>query len=139
MNNQLDYIIEECSVHHDSRGALIQFISDESLNKSDLTFGQVYLITFDGTGVIRGNHYHNRSGEVFCVIQGSVEIRLENIDTKSRFQKIFEANENGFFKITIGPRIAHTLISISKNPIVISLSTERYKPSDEDKTPYILT
>ena len=32
-------------------------------------------------GIVRGNHYHTRKKEIFCVIEGEAKIRQRNIKT----------------------------------------------------------
>lgn len=43
-------------------------------------FGQVSYSTTK-PGITRGNHYHTRKKEIFCVIEGEAKIRQRNIKT----------------------------------------------------------
>jgi len=43
-------------------------------------FGQVSYSTTK-SGIVRGNHYHTRKKEIFCVIEGEAKIRQRNIKT----------------------------------------------------------
>ena len=52
-----------------------------------LGFGQVSYSTTK-PGVIRGNHYHTRKKEIFCVIEGEAKIRQRNRDTNEIEEKI---------------------------------------------------
>jgi dTDP-4-dehydrorhamnose 3,5-epimerase-like enzyme len=124
---------EECRAYHDERGDIIQFITASFLEENKLLFGQIYLLTFDRAGVVRGNHYHNRSSEVFCLISGSVEIFCESIDTGERIQKVLTIEQNSFYKIFIGPRITHAIRSLSDFSVMVSFSSEEYQNSDADK------
>jgi dTDP-4-dehydrorhamnose 3,5-epimerase-like enzyme len=130
--------IEKCPAYHDERGDLIQFVTQQFLQKQSLPFGQVYLLTFNGKNVIRGNHYHNHSSEIFCVISGSVEMIFEEVVSKERRQKNFTADKNEFFRISIGKKIAHSIKSISDFAVMVSFSSTEFDLKEEDKIPYRL-
>jgi dTDP-4-dehydrorhamnose 3,5-epimerase-like enzyme len=129
---------EKCDAYHDERGDLIQFVTDSFLKEKALPFGQIYLLTFDKKGVIRGNHYHNHSSEVFCLISGSVEIVCEHVESKDRMQRILEIEDNKFYKIFIGHKIAHAIRSLTDFAVMVSFSSEEYRASDDDKIAYKL-
>lgn len=50
-------------------------------------FGQVSYSTTK-SGVVRGNHYHTRKKEIFCVIEGEGKIRQRNRETNEIEEKI---------------------------------------------------
>lgn len=52
-----------------------------------LGLGQVSYSTTN-PGVVRGNHYHTRKKEIFCVIEGEAKIRQRNIKTNEIEEKI---------------------------------------------------
>lgn len=64
---------EKLEVKRDERGKLIELFKVPS-------FGQVFYST-SKPGVVRGNHYHTKKIEKFCVIEGSAKIRLRNRET----------------------------------------------------------
>jgi dTDP-4-dehydrorhamnose 3,5-epimerase-like enzyme len=130
---------EKCDAYHDERGDLIQFVTDSFLKEKSLPFGQIYLLTFSHVGVVRGNHYHNHSSEVFCLISGSVEIVCENVDTKERVHKTLKIEaDNQFYKIFIGHRVAHAIRSITDFAVMVSFSSEEYSIDKDDKIAYPL-
>lgn len=59
--------------HEDERGSLVEAFKIPNV-------GQVFYST-SKPGVIRGNHYHKRKIETFCVIEGEAKITLRNRDT----------------------------------------------------------
>lgn len=59
--------------HEDERGNLVEAFKIPNV-------GQVFYST-SKPGVIRGNHYHKRKIETFCVIEGQAKILLRNRDT----------------------------------------------------------
>lgn len=134
----MNFSIDQCQNYRDKRGHLIQFISEKFLSDNNLGFGQIYLLTFEGKDVIRGNHYHLHSSEVFCLIQGEIEIVLEDVETKERFARVYTSSEDSVFRISIGPRIAHAIKSVSHSAILVSYASKMYDPDNEDKYPYPL-
>lgn len=57
----------------DDRGYLIELFKIPGV-------GQIFYST-SKPGITRGNHYHLRKRERFCVIEGSAKIRLRNRET----------------------------------------------------------
>lgn len=134
----MDIEFLKCDAYHDNRGNLIQFVTHSFLEEKGLTFGQIYLLTFDRAGVVRGNHYHHHSAEVFCLISGEVEIICESVDTKERVSRRLKTEDHQFIKIYIGHKIAHAIKSISNFAVMVSFSSEEYNYVLEDKTEYKL-
>lgn len=60
-------------LHMDERGALFEAV--KSLNS-----GQTFISTTK-TGITRGNHYHAKKFERFCVVGGQAEIRIRKVFT----------------------------------------------------------
>ncbi len=106
------------------------------LEKNKLDFGQIYLVTFEGKNIVRGNHFHNHSSEVFCLVSGIVEVILEDVETQERFQQVFDASKNEFFRITLAEKIAHAIRSLSDFAVVVGFSSKEYNPRKEDKIFY---
>ena len=132
----MEYNQQQCKVFSDERGNLIEFINRDQLEENGFDFGQLYILTFDGKDVVRGNHYHEHSAEVFCVIYGEAEIVLEDVETKHRISKIIKAEADKYVRIMIGKKIAHAIRSLSDQVLMVSFSTKQYGPRDEDKFHY---
>ena len=64
---------EKLEIKKDERGKLIEIFKIPGI-------GQVFYSTTK-PGVIRGNHYHTRKIEKFCVIDGKGKIKLRNRKT----------------------------------------------------------
>ena len=137
-NYKLNIKVEKCPAYHDHRGDLIQFITQQNLQDRSLVFGQVYLLTFQNKNTVRGNHYHNHSSEIFCLISGSVEMIFENIETCERIHKIFKSEENEYYRIYVGEKTAHAIKSISDFAVMVSFSSKEYDLNDNDKIVYQL-
>lgn len=130
--------VEKCATYHDDRGDLIQFVSQDFLQSEALPFGQVYLLTFNGKNIVRGNHYHNNSSEMFCLISGSVEMIFEDVLTKERVEHRFTAMGNEFYRVSIGAKIAHCIKSVSDFAVLVSFSSKQFDVHEQDKIVYPL-
>jgi len=64
----------ELEVKQDERGKLIEIFKISGV-------GQVFYCTTE-PGMIRGNHYHLRKTEYFCIIEGKGLIKLKNRETR---------------------------------------------------------
>lgn len=69
---ELDQHLHRPQVHRDDRGYLFEIIRMAG-------GGQVFFSTTK-PGVIRGNHFHTRKVEWFCVVKGEAAIRLRRVD-----------------------------------------------------------
>jgi len=76
---------KKLEIKEDERGKLIEIFKIPGL-------GQVFYSTTK-PGIIRGNHYHTRKKEFFCVIEGRGLIKLRNRET-GEIQKIEVSGEN---------------------------------------------
>jgi|SRR3989344_2003175 len=61
---------QKLEIKTDERGSLIEIFKIPAI-------GQVFYST-SKPGIVRGNHYHTRKKEFFCVIEGEAKIRLRN-------------------------------------------------------------
>lgn len=136
----MNYKIDILNHFTDERGSLVEFIQSNNLaGKSSDHFGQIYFVTFNEKGVTRGNHYHNKPSESFTLIFGRVKVILEDIQTKERIDFILDSQEKPFKRLSIGPEIAHTFISLADYAILLNYADKVYDPKDEDKYSYILS
>ena len=132
----MDYFLEKCQVHTDDRGDLIQFITQDFLSKHHLPFGQIYFISFNGKGVVRGNHYHRRSKEAFCLISGTVEVAIQCVKTNTK--KVFQLSHDSkhYQLLFIAENIAHAIVSLSDDAWLLCYSSVVYSEADDDKHPF---
>jgi UDP-2-acetamido-2,6-beta-L-arabino-hexul-4-ose reductase len=64
---------EKLEIKGDERGKLIEIFKIPNI-------GQIFYSTTE-PGIVRGNHYHTRKKEYFCVIEGKGLIKLRNRET----------------------------------------------------------
>ena len=76
---------KKLEIKEDERGKLIEIFKIPGL-------GQIFYSTTK-PGIIRGNHYHTRKKEFFCVIEGSGLIKLRNRET-GEIQEVEVSGEN---------------------------------------------
>lgn len=121
----------------DHRGDLIVFLKQSELPAKSKKFGQIYFVTFEKKGVIRGNHYHEKWTEWFGVVSGRLEVFLEDIETKKRKTFVIDSKEDGYIRLNIGPKIAHAFRSLSKYAALLNYADSEW--SEKDTLPYKLT
>jgi UDP-2-acetamido-2,6-beta-L-arabino-hexul-4-ose reductase len=80
-------------LHIDPRGKLFEILKLEQ-------GGQVFFSTTT-PGIVRGNHYHTRKIERFCVLQGNAVIRLRRIGTEHVVEYSIADNEPAWIEIPI--------------------------------------
>jgi len=109
--------------HKDSRGSFSEVIRAYG-------GGQVSFSTTE-PGITRGNHFHTRKIERFCVIKGSASIKFRKVDE----EKVFEFNVSGENPSVIDMPIWHThLIENTGNDELVTLFwiSEHYDESNGD-------
>jgi len=126
----MNYKLTEFEKHSDNRGDLIVFLKKSDLDNHFKTFGQIYFVTFEKKGVVRGNHYHNKWHEWFGIIAGKIEVFLEDIHTKERKTLILDAKKDKYTRLEIGPHVAHKFRSISKYAALINYADSEWYSDD---------
>lgn len=114
----------ELVVTYDSRHPLVK--------KFKLRYS--YFVHFFKKKAIAGDHYHNKKEELFIPIKGNFTILLKDIKTNSR-QNI-SINSKEFPVLHIRKKIAHKVISRSKDSVLLVMAT--YPGSFEDEHSYII-
>lgn len=126
----MDYKLEKFKKFSDSRGDLIVFLKQSNLPLKRKKFGQIYFVTFNKKGIVRGNHYHKKWTEWFGVVYGKVEVVLENVKTKKRSTFIIDSKEDGYTRLNIGPNIAHSFKSLTKYSALLNYADSEWSERD---------
>jgi len=114
----------------DSRGFFCELIQGKYVPVQG-DFGLVYISQATLPGVIKGNHYHRRKTEWFCVIKGSAELYLKD-NNDSPTMKI-EMGEEDLKMVEVPPGIIHAFKNIgSGEMILLAYISESYDPDDPD-------
>lgn len=112
----------------DERGWLAEILRKKDLSKR--TFGQLY-ISVAKPGMTKGNHYHKRKTEWFCVIKGYAELVLVGILDKKEETIYLKGDE--LLAVSINPNIFHKITNVgSEEMVLLVYSDEVFDPRDPD-------
>lgn len=110
-------------LHSDSRGSLFEVVKQQ-------IGGQVFFSTTK-SGITRGNHYHTRKMEKFCVVKGQGVIRLRRIGT----DKIIEYEVSGDKPVSVEMPIfyTHNITNVgNEDMLTLFWTNELFDPNDPD-------
>ena len=115
----------------DNRGRVFEVLRREHVPEE---FGQVYVFT-GSPGSVKGNHYHARKTEWFCVIGGKGELIL--FDKRSQQRESIILSGDNPTVVTISAGVAHAIRNLSDiEMVVLAYITEPYNPDDPDTFPF---
>lgn len=114
------------AVHADDRGHLAEVIKE-------LSGGQVFF-SMTKPGITRGNHYHMRKVERFCVIQGEAMIRLRKIGANEIIEYRVTGSRPSFIDIPI--YYTHNITNVGTTDLLTLFWTnELFDARDSDTFP----
>lgn len=123
--------VKKLNVKIDERGWLTEVLSSSDIDNTD--FGLIHLSTAK-PGFIKGNHYHKRKTEWFCVIKGEGKLMLTDLKTKEK-QEIYLGEED-MKVVEIPPYILHSIENIGKEEMYLLAYVDE---SFDQKTPDTFT
>lgn len=135
---KLNYRIVRSNRRRDHRGYLVDFLKADELDQNDKLFGQMYYVTFEAPGAVRGNHYHKTKKEWFVIARGKVKVILEDIKTKKRETFVLDGKHDDYVRLEIGPGVAHAFTNLTKNAVMINYCNKPYYHPDPDSDLYVL-
>jgi dTDP-4-dehydrorhamnose 3,5-epimerase-like enzyme len=119
-------------LHEDERGWVMEIL--RSAHVRSAAFGQIY-VTTARPGVSKGNHYHERKTEWFCVLKGKGRLVLEDTETGNRQEVPME--EGDFVTVRIPPGVAHGVLNVGNEMLyLLAYIDEAYDPESPDTLPY---
>ncbi len=90
--------------------------------------GEVYL-TMGKSGQSKGGHYHPKALEWFTIIEGSVILKLEDIETHERLD--IEMSLEMAITVFIPNKVAHVVVNNSDKDFILLAYTDKiYDPAD---------
>lgn len=113
--------LEPLEVKIDKRGSLVEAFKLPN-------DGQIFYITVNA-GEMRGNHYHLRKHEYFCVIYGSAIISFKD-RTTGTVMKV-ETNGDKPMTLEVVPNNTHNIIS-EHGCMCLVWTNEQFNPDDPD-------
>ena len=124
-----DIEIIELKKRSDERGWLIEALRGESMNGSR-EFGQIF-VSVAKPGKVRGNHYHNRKIEWFCVPTGIALLLLKDPDSGEELE--IPMGEDNPKTVKITPPIIHAIKNVGdKDMVLMVYVNETFNSSDPD-------
>jgi UDP-2-acetamido-2,6-beta-L-arabino-hexul-4-ose reductase len=110
-------------VHADSRGYLVEILKEFS-------GGQVFFSVTEPQ-ITRGNHFHTRKIERFCVIQGEAIIRLRRIGTDQAVEYSVDGSHPSFVDIPVFH--THNITNVGDSQLLtLFWTSELFNPDDSD-------
>ena len=94
--------IKDLTVHTDQRGWLAEIFRP---NDVDNNIKGQFLITTAHPGIVKGNHYHARKHEWYCVMKGQMTLAL--VDTKTRKREEVVLTDKKLQIVKINPNVSH--------------------------------
>lgn len=118
--------VSTLDIKKDERGWLAEVIRKEELVR-DKGFGQ-FMVTTAFPGCMKGNHYHTRKFEWYCVLKG--EAKLVLVDNKSREREELILSEHQLKTVRIPPHVSHAIENIGTEMMYLLIYTD--EPYDEE-------
>jgi UDP-2-acetamido-2,6-beta-L-arabino-hexul-4-ose reductase len=107
----------------DDRGSLFEVVKEDK--------GSQIFFSTTKPGIVRGNHYHTRKQEKFCVVKGEAIIRLRRIGT----DKVIEYKVSGEKPVVVEMPIfyTHNIENTGKGELcTLFWTNELFNPNDSD-------
>ena len=107
----------------DDRGSLFEIVKEEK--------GSQIFFSTTKPGIVRGNHYHTRKQEKFCVVKGEAIIRLRRIGT----DKVIEYQVSGEKPVVVEMPIfyTHNIENVGTGELcTLFWTNELFDPNDSD-------
>ncbi|QHC07520.1 hypothetical protein GRF56_08860 [Aeromonas veronii] len=118
---------------YDDRGWFLKVINGSEPYHSEL-IGDIYFVCGRQKG-IRGNHYHIKTDEWFCVITGSCSLHLTDIDSCEKL--VLELDEANPRMIHVPHGIAHAFVNTNNEEFTVVAFTNSIFDKN-DTIPYIV-
>jgi len=115
----------------DERGWFAEILRADDLPASEMkNFGQIGITTAK-QNIVKGNHYHKRKLEWYCVLKGKALIVLQDNVTNERKEIVMSEKEPSILKIY--PDVSHAIKNIGKGMMYLLIYTnEPFNPEDPD-------
>ena len=121
--------VHTLDIKKDERGWLAEVIRKKELVRNK-EFGQ-FMVTTAYPGYVKGNHYHNRKFEWYCVLKG--EAKLVLVDNNSGEREELLLNEHKLKTVRIPPQVTHAIENVGTDMMYLLVYTdEPYIEEDGD-------
>jgi UDP-2-acetamido-2,6-beta-L-arabino-hexul-4-ose reductase len=124
----IDIDTKKLNKRQDERGWLAEILRGEDVEPK--AFGQL-IVTTALPGKSKGNHYHLRKREWYCVVRGKALLLISSLDMKER-QTLEMSAENPLL-VEVPRGYLHTISNIGdEEMILIAYTNEPFDPDDQD-------
>jgi UDP-2-acetamido-2,6-beta-L-arabino-hexul-4-ose reductase len=114
---------QKLTIHKDERGALVEIFKIPNI-------GQIFYATAV-PGAIRGNHYHTRKKEIFCVVAGKGKISMRDRVSGERKEYVVSGGEPETIEMPLN--WTHNIENIGDTEMkLIVWTNEIFDPKDPD-------
>lgn len=114
---------EKLEVKEDQRGRFVEVFKVHG-------FGQVSYSTTK-PGITRGNHYHTRKQEKFCVIEGQAKICLRNRETQETKEYLVSGEAPQVIEMIVG--WTHNITNVGEGEVkLLIFANEIFDLQDPD-------
>ena len=121
--------ITTLEVKKDERGWLAEIVRQEELVRSS-EFGQ-FMVTTAYPGYVKGNHYHTRKYEWYCVLKGDAKLVL--VERASGEREELRLSEQQLRTVKIPPHISHAIENVGDTMMYLLVYTdEPHNEKDAD-------
>lgn len=121
--------IRDLEKKSDERGWLVEVLGGNQLPEHPV-FGQMH-VSVAHPGKVRGNHYHKRKVEWFCVPSGTGHLVLQDIESGAKRE--LTLGENALKTVKITPGTVHAIKNVGQGEmLLIVYANEIFDPDDPD-------
>lgn len=126
--NKIKLKQKKLNVKKDERGWLVELIRGEDVYGEP--FGQL-LVTVAKSGFTKGNHYHLRKKEWYCVVEGKGDLKIWN---KKRTEELkVELSSENMTLVEMPKTYFHSITNTGHSDLVlIAYLNEPFNPQDQD-------
>jgi len=123
------YKLIDLKVFEDSRGQLKKVFTKSLLVENDFGVAEEsYAITFSASDIVRGEHFHKHTNEIFSVLRG--KCRFELVENGNIVE--FNIDEGEKKVLLVMKNTPHKIISLIGESIVLAISSKEYFENDTD-------
>ena len=122
-----DSLVRSLVLHEDERGSLFEVLRAD---QTDHDIKQIYF-AISKPGASRGNHYHTRKIEWFCVTKGVGKLVLKHTVSLVEEEIILMGQNPTICEIR--PNISHSIINMGQDDMhLVVIANEVFDPNDAD-------
>lgn len=126
--------LTDLTVHEDARGSVVELLADRTEHSPR---GRQLLLTTARPRQVKGNHYHTRKTEWFCVLAGSMRVELAERATGRRESLDLASDRPQLLEIP--PGVTHALRNTGEGDLLVLVYVdEAFDREDPDTFPEAL-